>query len=117
METGDNVLPNSTLESVPVLKGATDFLRTTDPPANLPTEIVNTLNESSPEQLRDVSTYAEALAEHKERETRPEESVAVDWIMFATSSNRLVESRTSRTASRGTSSSYSWYRPADDRIE
>ena len=38
------------------------------PPANLPTEIVNTLNESSVEQLRDVATYAEALAEHKERE-------------------------------------------------
>ncbi|MDB2275505.1 hypothetical protein PM022_13345 [Halorubrum ezzemoulense] len=40
------------------------------PPANLPTEIVTTLNESDPEQLRDVATYAEALAEHKERETR-----------------------------------------------
>jgi hypothetical protein len=38
------------------------------PPANLPTEIVNKLNESSPERLRDVATYAEALAEHKERE-------------------------------------------------
>jgi len=37
-------------------------------PANLPTEIVNTLNESDPEQLRDVATYAEALAEHKEQE-------------------------------------------------
>ena len=44
------------------------------PPANLPTEIVNTLNESDPEQLRDVATYAEALAEHKEREARLEES-------------------------------------------
>ncbi|WP_276274257.1 hypothetical protein [Haloarcula litorea] len=43
------------------------------PPANLPTEIVNTLNESDPEQLRDVATYAEALAEHKERKTRLEE--------------------------------------------
>ena len=44
------------------------------PPANLPTEIVNMLNESEPEQLRDVATYAEALAEHKEREARLEES-------------------------------------------
>ena len=44
------------------------------PPANLPTEIVNTLNESDPEQLRDVATYAEALAEHKEREARLKES-------------------------------------------
>jgi len=42
-------------------------------PANLPTGIVNTLNESDPEQLRDVATYAEALAEHKERKTRLEE--------------------------------------------
>ncbi|QKY22098.1 hypothetical protein B4589_016955 (plasmid) [Halolamina sp. CBA1230] len=44
------------------------------PPANLPTEIVNTLNESDPEQLRDVATYAEALAEYKAREDRLEES-------------------------------------------
>jgi len=44
------------------------------PPANLPTETVNTLNESSPEQLREVMMYAEALAEHKEREARLEES-------------------------------------------
>jgi len=43
------------------------------PPANLPTEIVNTLNESEPEQLRDVASYAEALAEYKEREARLEE--------------------------------------------
>ncbi|TKX45596.1 hypothetical protein EXE41_11285 [Halorubrum sp. SD690R] len=42
------------------------------PPATLPTEIVNTLNESSPDQLQDVATYAEALAEHKEREACPE---------------------------------------------
>jgi len=44
------------------------------PPANLPTEVVNTLNEPDPEQLRDVAAYAEALAEHKEREARLEES-------------------------------------------
>jgi len=44
------------------------------PPAELPTEIVNTLNESDPNQLRDAAAYAEALAEHKEREPRLEES-------------------------------------------
>ncbi len=44
------------------------------PPSNLPTEIVNTLNELPPARLQDVATYAEALAEHKERETRLEKS-------------------------------------------
>ena len=44
------------------------------PPATLATEIVNTLNESDPEHLRDVATYAESLADHKEREARLEES-------------------------------------------
>jgi hypothetical protein len=48
------------------------------PPANLPTEIVNTLNESPPEQLRDIATYAEVLAEHKEREERLEEETDKD---------------------------------------
>jgi len=47
-------------------------------PANLPTEIVNTLNEATPEHLRDVASYAEALAEHKEREARLEEEEADD---------------------------------------
>jgi len=42
-------------------------------PANLPTEIVNNLNEATPEHLRDVARYAEALAEHKEQEARLEE--------------------------------------------
>ena len=44
------------------------------PPTTLTTEIVSTLNESTPEQLREIVTYAEALAEHKEREARLEES-------------------------------------------
>ena len=44
------------------------------PPATLTTETVNTLNELDSEQLRDVATYAEALAEHQEREARLEES-------------------------------------------
>jgi len=35
------------------------------PPANLPTEIVDALNEATPEHLRDAASYAEALAEHK----------------------------------------------------
>ena len=43
------------------------------PPVNLPTEIVDALNEATPEHLRDAASYAEALAEHKEREARLEE--------------------------------------------
>lgn len=43
------------------------------PPADLPTNIVDTLNEYSPEQLRHVTCYAEALAEHKAREACLEE--------------------------------------------
>ncbi|RNJ22028.1 hypothetical protein [Halosegnis longus] len=49
-------------------------------PANLPTEIINTLNESSLELLRDVATYAEAFAEEKEREVRLEESADQEEI-------------------------------------
>jgi len=43
------------------------------PPTSLPAELVDTLNKSTPEQLRDVATYAEELAELKERETYLEE--------------------------------------------
>ena len=43
------------------------------PPAALPTEIIDTLNGYSPEQLQDVARYAEALVEHKAREARLEE--------------------------------------------
>jgi len=43
------------------------------PPADLPTDIVDTLNGYSSDQLQDVARYAEALAEHKEREARLEE--------------------------------------------
>jgi len=56
------------------------FYEPPTPPANLPTETINTLNESSPEQLRDVAVYAEALAEHKEREVRLEESTDQEEI-------------------------------------
>ncbi|WP_226483181.1 hypothetical protein [Natrinema amylolyticum] len=50
------------------------------PPASLPTEIVNTLNESTPERLRDVATYAEELAEHREREARLEKPADQDEV-------------------------------------
>ena len=50
------------------------------PPANLPAGIVNTLNESTPELLREVSRYAEALAEHKEREARLTEDTNQDEV-------------------------------------
>jgi hypothetical protein len=40
------------------------------PPAELPTDIVNTLNGYSPDQLQHVARYAEKLAEHKSREAR-----------------------------------------------
>ncbi|WP_083899916.1 hypothetical protein [Haloferax denitrificans] len=43
------------------------------PPTNLPTEVVTTLNKSSPNCLRNVARYAEELAEHKEREARLKE--------------------------------------------
>jgi hypothetical protein len=42
------------------------------PPAELPTDIVDTLNGYSPDQLQHVSRYAEELAEHKAREVRTE---------------------------------------------
>ncbi|MXV61606.1 hypothetical protein GS429_05905 [Natronorubrum sp. JWXQ-INN-674] len=50
------------------------------PPADLATEFVNSLNESSPERLQDIARYAEALAEHKEREIRLEEKSDEDDI-------------------------------------
>ena len=43
------------------------------PPSELPTEIVNTLNDYSPDQLQQVASYAEELAEHKARDARLEE--------------------------------------------
>ncbi|MFD1600685.1 hypothetical protein ACFSBX_17235 [Halobellus rarus] len=42
------------------------------PSADLPADIVDTLNEYSSDQLRHVSRYAEALAEYKERTDRLE---------------------------------------------
>ena len=59
---------------------AVDAYEPPAPPASPPTKIVNTLNESTPERLRDVATYAEALGEHKEREARLEESADQDEV-------------------------------------
>ena len=50
------------------------------PPADLPTDIVNTLNDYSPDQLQQVARYAEELAEHKAREARLEEKSEEDEI-------------------------------------
>ena len=50
------------------------------PPAELPTDIVNTLNAYSPDQLQQVARYAEELAAHKAREARLEEESDNDEI-------------------------------------
>jgi hypothetical protein len=50
------------------------------PPAQFPTDIVDTLNEFSPDQLQQVARYAEQLAEHKAREDRLDEEAAEDEI-------------------------------------
>jgi hypothetical protein len=44
------------------------------PPAELQTDIVDTLDDCSPEILREVAQYAEALAEYREREERLNET-------------------------------------------
>ena len=50
------------------------------PPAGLPTDIVDTLNGYTPDQLQNVARYAEALAEHKAREARLKEESDDDEI-------------------------------------
>jgi len=50
------------------------------PPAELSTDIVNTLNGYSPDQLQQFARYAEKLAEHKGREARLEEESDEDEI-------------------------------------
>ena len=50
------------------------------PPADLPTDLVDTLNGYSSEQLQQVARYAEELAEHKAREARLKEEAAEDKI-------------------------------------
>ena len=42
-------------------------------PADLPTDIVNTLNSYSPDQLQHMARYTKKLAEHKAREARLKE--------------------------------------------
>jgi len=72
------------------------------PPANLPTEVVDTLNEAPPELLREVTRYTEALAEYKEREARLEEetdntNVEGDPMTSQTTSRRRPRSRSRRS--------------------
>ena len=50
------------------------------PPAELSTEIVDTLNGYSPDQLEHVARYAEELAEYKAREPRLEEESDEDEV-------------------------------------
>jgi hypothetical protein len=50
------------------------------PPAELPTDIVNTLNDYSLDQLQHVARYAEELAEYKAREARLREESDDDEI-------------------------------------
>jgi hypothetical protein len=50
------------------------------PPAELPTDIVNTLNGYSSDQLQHVARYAEELAEHKARKVRLKEESDDDKI-------------------------------------
>ena len=40
------------------------------PPVELPTDIIDSLNDYSPELLRHIASYAEELAEYREREAR-----------------------------------------------
>jgi hypothetical protein len=50
------------------------------PPADLPTDAIDTLDDYSPELLRDVAHYAEELAEYREREDRLAEADEEDEI-------------------------------------
>jgi len=50
------------------------------PPADLPTDIVNTLNGYPPDHLEHVARYAEELAEHKAREARLEKESDEDEV-------------------------------------
>jgi hypothetical protein len=44
------------------------------PPQEIPIDVVETLNDYSPEILRHIARYAEELAEHREREARLSEN-------------------------------------------
>ena len=72
------------------------------PPANPSTEIVDALNEATPEHLRDVGRYAEALAEHKERELvsrrrRTTPTSRSDQMTYRTTSQQRRRSRSRRS--------------------
>lgn len=45
------------------------------PPSDLPTEMISNLSQSSPERLHEIASYAEELAEHKERQNRSSENL------------------------------------------
>ena len=46
-------------------------------PKDIPSDIVRTLDESTPEQLQIIARYAEALTDHKKREARLENNSRV----------------------------------------
>ncbi len=50
------------------------------PPAELPSSVVDTLNDFSPMYLRHVANYAEELAEYREREVRLAEEAEEDQV-------------------------------------
>lgn len=50
------------------------------PPAELPSDIVDTLDDYSPKLLRQVASYAEELAEYREREERLAEEDSDDVV-------------------------------------
>ncbi len=49
-------------------------------PTELPTDVVDTLDDYSPERLRHVASYAEALAEYRERAARLAEGEEEDEV-------------------------------------
>ncbi|UPM45298.1 hypothetical protein [Halocatena salina] len=50
------------------------------PPAELPTDVVDTLDDYSPERLRHVASYTEDLAEYRERAARLTEGEEEDKV-------------------------------------
>ncbi|MBB6646579.1 hypothetical protein [Halobellus ruber] len=50
------------------------------PPAGLPTDVLDALDGYDPDRLRSVAGYAEALAEHKACEARPEGGSSEDDV-------------------------------------
>lgn len=50
------------------------------PPAEFPTDIVDTLDDYSPEHLRHIAIYADELADYREREARLAEEDGEDEV-------------------------------------